>query len=196
VTGMVQYFPGASTLIVGPAVAALTTDAELGKRLWPLISRGATGSAVLEEALRNGLVRTPDLMVIEVCESQTRVVARGAHNAHLRAPDGNLHTCNGADVSTWTERVFEDALGGTVDAQAGPGLPIVIGMVLAGGFAWGGDSPAEMTSPAAAPLPTVAALPSKGLVRPMPGWFGEVAQAMKVSNSMMRLAPSSASSSS
>jgi len=46
------------------------------------------------------------------------------------------------------------------------------------------------------PLPTVAGLPSKGLITETIGVFGAVAHAMNVSISMPRFAPSSARSAS
>ena len=154
-----RYSPGSSSLIVGPGVLALTSDTELGRRLWPLISRGAGSRAVLEEALRDGLLELPDLVLVEVDGSQTRIVARGSHSAEVIDRDGTLLLCNGEDVSTWTEKVFDDIGAGRVDDTTGTGLPIVIGMVLASGFSW--DTGAQIENSSTAPETAVTTFPGQ-----------------------------------
>lgn len=136
----IRYFPGQAYLIAGPALLALTGDAPLAYRLWPLIARGANVRSALEEVLRGGLADIPDLVLVEFDGSRTRVLARGPHAAAVQVGGGAPAVCSGQGVSTWNEQVFDGAPAGTVNGPGGPWLPIVAGMAMAGGFDWDQES--------------------------------------------------------
>ena len=136
----VRYFPGTGYLVLGPALAALTGDATLAERLWPLIAHNAGGSAVLEGALQDGLHELSDLLVVEFDDRRTRVFARGSHIARVTIADGDVVVCEGKDVITWAESVFDDAQAGWVDLESGTEFPIIGGIVRADGFRWESDS--------------------------------------------------------
>lgn len=135
-----RYFPGTGYLVLGPALAALTGDATLAERLWPLIAHNAGGSAVLEAALQDGLHELSDLLVVEFDDRRTRVFARGSHIARVTIADGDVVVCEGKDVISWAESVFDDAQAGWVDIESGEGFPIIGGIVRADGFRWESDS--------------------------------------------------------
>jgi hypothetical protein len=136
----VRYFPGTAFLVVGPALAALTRDAALGQRLWPLIAQGAGGPMVLEAALQGGLQELSDLLVVQFDDRRTRVFARGSHTARVTRADGEVVACDGKGVTTWVESVFDDAQSGWVNTDSGEELPIVGGIVRADGFRFSCDS--------------------------------------------------------
>jgi hypothetical protein len=162
VSHQLRYHPGASFLVAGSRVAAFTDDLKLANRLWPLIERESPLQAVLGEALRDGLVVLSDLLLIEFDGPRTRIIARGPLVATVQSSSGDVTSCTGEAVSTWTERVFDDAIslsvksggvnsGGVNSGSVNSGsvnsgsvatgsdhtLPIVIGVVSAGGFEWG-----------------------------------------------------------
>jgi len=136
----VRYFPGTAYLVLGPALGAFTRDGALAQRLWPMIANNAGGSAVLELALQDGLHELSDLLVVEFDDRRTRVFARGSHTARVTVADGDVVDCEGKDVVTWAESVFDDAQSGSVDIESGTELPIVGGIVRADGFRWESSS--------------------------------------------------------
>lgn len=172
-TGILRYSPGSSFLIVGPTVVAITTDESWGHLVWPLIAQGFPAQQVLEHALSGGLGQLPDFLLMEFDRSdapartRTRVVARGAHSARVRRESGEVLTCSGENVSTWTERVVDDASSAAVNSTAGNTLPIVIGMVRAAGFTWSAsdNAPEPHLGTIAAPtrVPTIDAREELGV---------------------------------
>ena len=133
-TFTVRYQPGGALLLAGPAVLALTTDTTLGLRLWPKVRSGQDVQAVLAEALDDGLAELSDLILVEGVDGHTRVLVRGPHVVDVVTEAGEDVSCTGRDVATWTERVFADAATVGVTIAAELWLPLVSGVVLAGGF--------------------------------------------------------------
>ncbi|SDP01886.1 FHA domain-containing protein [Nakamurella panacisegetis] len=150
-----RYQPGSSHLVVGPGGGVLTSDGPLALRLWPLIGRGSPIAALLDEALRDGLGRLPDLLLFEIDSGGARVIVRGKRSVRLRLGDGEDVRIDGDAVRTWNEQVLAVPISLSTGPDADHGLPLVAGVVLADGFAWSAGDGSDAAG--IGPAPTDAA---------------------------------------
>jgi len=169
------------TAIVGPDTAillAMEPNSDFVNELWGLVQRAAIWDDVIGVLLRGSIVALPAMGLVHRDGEATTVLLRGAMNATVTTRGAAPEVMNGARVTTWTERPFENVtsveFSGDPVAESEARLPVSIGVVRAGTVRrfWG-SAPAPSTvarstaaeqqvpgTPAAPAAPATPAAPS------------------------------------
>ncbi|GAA1753422.1 FHA domain-containing protein [Agromyces humatus] len=146
--------PGAVLVVDGDHAAAIVGE------LWPTLSPDST-TAVIERLTAGGLSSTPDFALVTWTEHTAAGAVRVLVRGDFEVTAGSARI-SGVDVSTWTERLLDEAAEfeiAALGAGAGAGAvdewnPIVDGVVPAGRVA----VPARPTSSARADAAVAAAV--------------------------------------
>ncbi len=127
------------TAIVGPDTAillAMEPNSDFVNELWGLVQRAAIWDDVIGVLLRGSIVALPAMGLVHRDGDATTVLLRGAMNATVTTRGAAPEVMNGARVTTWTERPFEDVtsveFSGDPVAESEARLPVSIGVVRAG----------------------------------------------------------------
>ncbi|HEY7813191.1 MAG TPA: hypothetical protein VIC62_08145, partial [Nakamurella sp.] len=99
------------TAIVGPDTAvllAMDPGGDFVTELWTLVRKGATWDDVIGVLLRGSIVALPAMGLVHREGEATTVLLRGAMTATVMTRGSAPEVMNGARVTTWTERPFEN----------------------------------------------------------------------------------------
>lgn len=141
----VRYAPGESRLVVtGQGVILLNAEmpAALLVQIWEQVEAGRGLPAVLEAltgAFGTSIATIPSFAVALAEGAAVRLAVRGALSIDVTTTTG-ADTANGTGVTTWTERVIDDARTVTVTPTGGAAAPVEFpirdGVVLASAVEW------------------------------------------------------------
>jgi len=141
--------------LIGDSTLALleSVNAELGARLWQLVSGGAGVDDLLEEFSATGLRSLGAFAMVQVEESSIRLVVRGAAVVALTTTEGRQEF-SGRDVRTWHEVVVSadsPEVELRLDADVGAESPfrVTSGLVPAVALRRGPEKPLANLSPSA-----------------------------------------------
>ncbi|MCR2794331.1 FHA domain-containing protein [Microbacterium sp. zg.Y625] len=158
----------------GVALVAAAADAAVVEAVWQALADGGDLGAVLDAATgATGRFADAPPFALVVRAEPARVLVRGDVEAHVSDADGATRVLSGAGVATWSEHVLAGAreVSLRAGASAGVALPLVDGIVRAGGVtvvlaeaggAAGVVHPAAVAAEPAAPVVTevVASVPA------------------------------------